>query len=183
MNEYSYKEGLQSERLYTRKLTLGHVPAWAEFFKDPVATEFLGTHVKETHEESARVWIERQMNRYEDSLYGLQALHDKHTGEFIGLCGLIMQDMNGDMQLEVGYHILSRHWGKGYAPEAARLFIDYAFDELQKDTIISIIVVGNTKSERVAQKNGLWPERRVEWKGYDVNLFRMDKDKWKQNSK
>src|SRR4051812_13130820 len=113
MSQYAYKDGLQSERLYTRKLTLDHVPAWSEFFMDPVATEFLGMHVKESYEESARVWIERQMTRYNDDLYGLQALHDKRTGEFIGLCGLIAQDVDGIMQTEVGYHILSRHWGKG----------------------------------------------------------------------
>lgn len=180
MNQYSYKDGLESQRLRTRFLTLDHVPAWAEFFMDPAAVEFLGTHIKETYEESARVWIDRQMNRYKEGLYGLQALHNKDTDEFMGLCGLIMQDVDGKMQLEVGYHILSKHWGKGYAPEAARLFINYAFDELKADTVISIIVAGNTKSERVAQKNGLRQEKRIEWKGYDVNLFRMNRDNWKE---
>src|SRR5688572_2485850 len=110
-------------------LTPKHIPLWAEFFKDPEAVVFHRTHLKEDHEESARIWIERQIERYEDGMYGLQALYDKETHEFIGMCGLINQEVDGREQLEVGYHVLSKYWGKGYAPEAARMFIDYVFNE------------------------------------------------------
>ena len=176
---YTYKDGLESPRLYTRFLTMEDVPQWAEFFMDPKAIEFLGSHIKETYEESARIWIDRQLQRYKTGLYGHQALIDKQTGEFVGMTGVITQDVDGREQLEVGYHILSKYWGKGYAPEAARMFINYAFDELRRDSIISVIVAGNTKSERVAEKNGLWRDKQTEWKGYNVNIFRMNKDRWR----
>lgn len=178
---YTYKDGLESSRLYTRFLTLEDIPLWTEFFKDPEATRFHNALVtRETPEASAMAWIERQLTRYKEGLYGHQALLDKETGEFVGMSGLILQDVDGRQQLEVGYHIMPWHWGKGYAPEAARMFIDYAFNEQISETVISIIVTDNIKSQRVADKNGLWREKQVEWKDLDVYIYRMNKDKWKR---
>ena len=176
--DYLYDDNLVSPRLYTRKLTLEHVPAWSEFFTSDETTEFLKPHVLETPELSARQWISRQMDRYAGHEYGLQALFDRNTHDFIGMCGLLLQDIDGSKQLEVGYHMLRKYWGNGYAPEAARIFMDYAFNKLGKDTIISIIHVDNVKSQRVAQKNGLTRDKQVHFKNIDVWIYRINREEF-----
>lgn len=178
MEAYKYEDGLETQRLLTRFLTIDDAAIWAEFLGDKEAGEFLPQVAGYTPEQNAVVWIERQLNRYDKRLYGLQALLDKHTGEFIGQCGLITQDIDGRLQTEVGYHIRKQYWGKGYAPEAAKKFISYGFENGQADSIISIIDIHNTKSQSVAGKNGLKRDKQVRWRDSDVYIYRIDKKDW-----
>jgi [ribosomal protein S5]-alanine N-acetyltransferase len=178
MEIYRYEDHLQSERLISNKLTLEDIPAWSEFFRSDETTEFLKVHVLETPELSAEQWILRQLNRYANNEYGLQALFNKETNEFVGLCGLLLQEVEGQKYLEVGYHMLRKHWGKGYAPEAARMFLDYAFNELGREDVISIIHVDNIKSQRVADKNGLTRLFKTHFKDLDVWIYKINKDQY-----
>jgi ribosomal-protein-alanine N-acetyltransferase len=178
MHSYQYEDSLESERLVTRKLTLDDVPAWSEFFTTPETTEFLKVHVLDTPEQSATQWIERQMIRYVNHEYGLQGLFDRKEGHFIGLCGLIRQEVEGHTEIEVGYHVLKRHWGKGYAPEAAKLFLNYGFDHGVSDSLVSLIDINNIKSQRVADKNGLTRGRQARYKDFDVYIYRIHQSEW-----
>lgn len=173
-----YQDKLESKRIITRKLTLDDITVWFEFLNDKQSTEFLPAFGITDNKERAEIWIEKQIGRYNDNRYGLQALLDKQTGEFLGQCGLLTQEVDGITETEVGYHIFRKHWGKGYAPEAAKLFIDYAFDNNLTDSVISIIDVNNLKSQKVAGKNGLIREKQTKWNELDVFIYRI-----KNNSK
>ena len=178
----TYQDKLETERLTTRFLTPDDIALWAEFFADAAAVEFFPMAVRDTHEESAKYWIERQLTRYAEQRYGMQALIDKQTKVTVGMCGLMTQTVDNTIELEVGYHILKKYWGRGYAPEAARLFIDYAFDRGLSDSVVSIIDVGNFNSRRVAEKNGLTREKQTTYDGLDVYLYRIQKKHWPINS-
>ena len=170
---------LETNRLITRKLTEKDITVWAEFFKDKEAIEFFPTLGLTSNEERAKHWVDKQLNRYVENRFGLQALIEKKTGNFIGQCGLITQEVDGKMEIEVGYHIFKKYWGQGFAPEAARLFIDYAFKNNLTASVISIIDTRNIKSQRVADKNGLIREKETKWSNQDVYIYRIDKEKWK----
>jgi len=124
-------------------------------------------------EERATHWVNKQLNRYADNQFGLQVLIDKNTNEFIGQCGLLLQTIDDNTEIEVGYHIFKKYWGQGYAPEASKLFIDYAFQNKLTDSVTSIIAVNNIKSQRVADKNGLFREKQTTWSGLDVYIYRI----------
>lgn len=175
MAAYTYRDGLISDRLTTRFLTREDIPAWSVFFEDPDSVAYLPDYGLPNATARATQWIERQLMRYENQLYGLHALIEKSTGDFIGQCGLITQEVDGQTEIEVGYHIFKRFRGKGYAPEAAKLFIQYAFDHDQTDRVVSIIDVRNTNSQRVAEKNGLTRERTTNWNGLEVFIYRIAK--------
>lgn len=178
MQPYIYTDGLETGRLYTRFLQHDDYLAWAEFFRDGEASRFLpfyGTHVPE---ERALHWVEKQMARHRDQTYGLQMLLDKETHEPVGQCGLLLQHVNDVPELEVGYHILKKHWGKGYAPEAAQMFRDYGFENTSVDSIVSIIDINNVKSQRVAAKNGMRPGPQTRWLNFDINLYRITRTEW-----
>lgn len=174
MSEYVYGDNLTSERLRTRFLTKGDLPYWADFFKDKEAIA-LFPPMEGSAEQKAEAWINRILQRYMDKRFGLQAIFEKETNTFIGQCGLLLQEVDGTTEVEVGYHILKKYWGKGYAPEAAKLFIDYAFKNELASSVISIIDKRNTKSQRVADKNGLLLEKETKWSGIDVYIYRIYK--------
>jgi len=175
---FVYWDGLQTDRLFTRFLTIGDIPAWTDFFKDKEAIEFLSTFGYNSNEEMSRFWIEKQINRYKENRFGLQALIHKQTQAFIGQCGLITQAIDGKTEMEIGYHVFKKYWGQGFATEAAKCFIDYAFTNNLAPSIISIIDINNIKSQRVAGKNGLVKERQTRWAHHDVFVYRIYKENW-----
>lgn len=131
-----------------------------------------------SNSQKATEWIDRQINRNKDNTYGLQALNDKSNNDFIGQCGLLTQEVDGINELEVGYHILKKYRGEGYATEAARLFINYAFKNNLSKSIISIIDIRNLKTKRVAEKNGLELEKQTTFKNIKVDIYRISKTRW-----
>ena len=176
---YKYHDNLETERLLTRFLTPEDILIWSDFFKDKEAVDLFPTYGLTTNEERAKHWVDRQLARYNEKRFGLQALIDKKTNAFIGQSGIMKQEVDGKIEIEAGYHIFKKYWGQGYAPEAAKLFIDYAFRNNLAKSVISIIDVRNVKSQRVADKNGLKREKQTRWSDLDVFIYRIDKEKWK----
>ena len=173
-----YPDGLETSRLRTRFLTPEDQVPWTEFFKDPEAVALFPDAGIASPQERANQWIERQLTRYRENRFGLQVLLEKKTGAFIGQCGLLAQEVDGMAELEVGYHIFRKYWGQGYAPEAACLFIDLAFERYLAESVISIIDVRNVNSQRVAEKNGLQREKQTRWSGLDVYIYRIERNSW-----
>lgn len=178
-SNYIYQDNLQSPRLQTRFLTRSDIEIWTDFFKDKEAIELMPTYGLITNEERATRWIEKQLDRYATNRMGHQALIDKKTNAFIGQAGLLVQEVDGRIELEVGYHVFKKFWGQGYAPEAAKLFLHHAFENNLSDSVISIIDTRNLKSQRVADKNGLHCEKQTTWSDLNVYIYRIEKANWK----
>ncbi|MBS3913352.1 MAG: GNAT family N-acetyltransferase [Bacteroidetes bacterium] len=176
--EYFYSDGLESERLVTSYLNESHIPLWKPFFFDSSAMQYFPGLEENSPSENAKIWIDRQIGRYADQLYGLQAIFEKSTGQFVGQCGLITQNVDDAVELEVGYHILSPFRGQGYAPEAARLFFNFGFQHSPQDSLISIIKRNNLPSQRVAAKNGLVRDSETYWRNIDVYIYRVKRTDW-----
>lgn len=175
---YHYTDQLQTERLQTAFLTLDDVHAWSEFFAHPEAIRFLFIDALglPTNKDVAQHMIQKQLDRYAENRYGLQKLVHRVTGEFIGCCGLLLQELDGQKEIEVGYHIFPAYWGQGYATEAAKYFIDLAFNSNQTDRVISIIDFENYASIRVAEKNGLSLYSRTTWINNEpVAIYRINR--------
>jgi ribosomal-protein-alanine N-acetyltransferase len=173
LNGYYYQDKLESQRLITRFITPDDVRLWAPFFDDPHAVQYIPTFGVNTKEELSPYWIDRQLTRYRESRYGLQLLLDKSSGICIGQSGLLTQEVDGLQELEVSYHVIQPYRGHGYAPEAARLFMAFAFVHNLADSVISIIDTRNSNSIRVAEKNGLRREKLAHWMGLEVYIYRM----------
>ena len=145
---------INTRRLTARRLTMNDKETWLEFLQGgDDSLEFLpfsGPTIEHSEQ-----WMERQLNRYKKDGYGLMALIHKETGEMVGQCGILKQEVEGIIETEVGYHIIPRFRGQGYATEAAIAFKDYIFENGLSETVISLIHVDNIKSQRVAEKNGM----------------------------
>lgn len=87
------------------------------------------------------------------SQYGVQywPVFDLSNGELIGCCGLRPHDEN---QYELGFHLCPDYWHQGYAGEAAKAVIDYAFNCLHADRLFAGHHPVNTSSQKVLYKLG-----------------------------
>ena len=152
---------IETDRLHLRYLCLDDVNAMHSYLGD---AETMKYYPAPYSRDFIRQGIEKNIERYERYGYGLFGVVLKESGEFIGDCGLVWQDLPGGPELEVGYHFNRAHWGYGYATEAAKACIDYAFRNVGVDHVISLIRPENEPSRRVAERNGLRVVRQVVWK-------------------
>ena len=162
----------ESERLYFRKITLDDFEQWLEFFKDP-ASFIHWNSVRQSPEKECRDWYEKQFGRYETNRGGMNALIEKHSGQLIGHCGLLIQQVDAIKELEIGYSLLPGGRSKGYATEAAMKCKEYAFANDLAPSLISIISLTNQPSINVAIKNGMKPEKKTMYNGNEVMIYRV----------
>jgi [ribosomal protein S5]-alanine N-acetyltransferase len=169
----NYLSEHRTKRLFIRPLKEKHISPWIDFLRHPEATRLFPEDRKKDPENAAAKWIEGQQERYTDGRFGLLALH-LEDGTFIGQCGLLKQELDGDTFLEIGYHLLPEYWGKGFATEAAAYFRHYAKEHAIAPFVISIIHRENLRSQAVAGRNGLQPWKETSRGGQPVTLFRHD---------
>jgi len=89
--------------------------------------------------------------------WGLWALEERDSGQFIGFTGLQATPHNLPCSpaTEVGWRLARQFWGKGYATEAASAALAFAFHELQLNEVVSFTSILNSPSERVMRRIGM----------------------------
>jgi ribosomal-protein-alanine N-acetyltransferase len=89
--------------------------------------------------------------------FGLWAAELLGVAPFIGFVGLhrVVFEAHFTPAVEVGWRLSRAHWGAGYATEGARAALDYGFNQLGVDEIVSMTAPGNLRSQRVMQKLGM----------------------------
>lgn len=121
--------------------------------------------------------------------YGFCAAEIARTGETIGFVGLNTAALPGilpDDAVEIGWRLAPEYWGKGYATEAARAWLAFAFRTLRLDDVVSFAVWNNMRSVAVMRRIGM---TRVDDGDFDhprvaapsLNphaLFRITRDDW-----
>jgi [ribosomal protein S5]-alanine N-acetyltransferase len=166
-------EEQQSERLNFRKLEETDFEWWMEFSSHPEATRYFDFSENIIPEEFCKLWFKKVFDRYKNDLGGHNVLVERITGKPVGMCGLLVQEVDGISELEIGYSLHPAFWGKGYATEAARKCRDFAFENNFAESLISIVHVDNTASAKVAMRNGMKLEKTTVYKGIPVNIFRI----------
>ncbi len=165
----NYPLKLESKRLFTRALELSDIPIWNTFIQDKRATELFPESMRQP--DTAKIWIEKQIQRYACDEYGLLALIHKDSHEFIGQCGLLLQKLAHADEIEIGYHILPKYWGQGYASEASQLLKSYANKDLRIKRIVSVINPKNAGSQKVAERNAMTIEQRITYRDMPADLW------------
>ena len=78
--------------------------------------------------------------------------------ELLGFCGFVVVE-DGDStvegELEIGWRIRADEWRKGYAEEAARAALDWAWETVRPRRIVSRVAVGNLPSQALMRKLGM----------------------------
>jgi RimJ/RimL family protein N-acetyltransferase len=160
---------IQTERLGLREMTAADIDDMARMLGDPLVMRYYERPY--TRDEAAE-WIDKSIRLYADKGYGMWAVHRLDTGEFVGDCGLTLQEVEDMTELEVGYHLLPGQWGHGYATEAAIASRDFA-QRIGNERLVAIIAPDNTPSIRVAERVGMTFERTFQRRGIPRSLYSM----------
>mgnify|MGYP000459923701 CR=1 FL=1 len=125
---------IETERLLLRELRLTDLEGMFALDSDPEVHKYLGNKPVKSIEESKKI-LESVLTQYKERGIGRFAVIEKSTGEFVGWSGLRLNteyNMNGFTKYyDIGYRLIKRFWGKGYATESGKAAIDYAFHVLK----------------------------------------------------
>lgn len=150
------KKPIETERLILRELQLSDADGMFELDSNPNVHLFLGNRPVKHIEESIE-YIENIQKQYQNYGIGRWAVILKETNEFIGWSGIkyITDEINKHQNFyELGYRFIEEHWGKGYASEAGKAFVDYAFKELKAQALYAYADAGNESSRKILEKLG-----------------------------
>lgn len=171
----NYYQPKTTARLLIRPLTMDDVQHWQLFFDDYQSIKLFPAFVTEAPN-SAEIWIQKQLERYAQNRFGLMALVNLTTHEFVGQCGLLSKEVDGKPEIEIGYSLMPNHTGHGYATEAAQAFKAIAFERNYTTTVISIIHVDNVASQKVAECNGMQRNGITNYMGIDAYIYSVNKN-------
>lgn len=160
---------LRTERLVLRPFAEDDVEPFAAINADPEVMRYIGDGAPRTPEQT-RSAVAKTMRHWEEHGWGPLAVTVASTGEFIGFVVLAVPKFLPEIlpAVEVGWRIGRPHWGRGYAPEAAREAIRFAFEDRGMDRLVSCVHHDNAASVRVAEKLGMALERETVVPGLEV---------------
>lgn len=141
---------LETARLLLREWNeASDLAPMCEFYADAASSGFVGGP-----RDPEVVWraIASYMGHYQLRGYSYWAIEEISSGDFVGASGLWNSAEWPEMEL--GYYIIPAKQGQGFATEAARKCQEFAFRELNNETLVSYINKENTPSKRVAKRLG-----------------------------
>ncbi len=168
---------LETDRLYLRQFRESDLDAYAEMCADPEVMRYIGQEISrfEAWRSMAAVLGHWQLRGF-----GLWAVEEKISGAMMGRIGCWRPE--GWIDFEIGWTLRHAYWGKGYAIEAARASVQYAFEQLNRSHVISLINPANSRSIRVAEQLGETPSGRTELFGKEVLIYRLERQDWENRS-
>ena len=158
---------LTTERLELRMLHADDFEQYAAIHTDPEVTRF----TTRTHLDRMESWRHLAMiaGHWHLRGFGMWGVFEKESDVLVGRVGFHQPD--GWPDFELGWTMGRASWGKGYAPEAAQRCVQFAFEEMGRDHLISLIDPANVASIRVAEKIGETVEGEFELQGHRLLVY------------
>jgi [ribosomal protein S5]-alanine N-acetyltransferase len=159
---------LTTARTILRPLGPGDVPAIHALWTDAGVRKYLWDDVVIPVERAAEV-VAASTTDFAERRFGLWAVHQRASGDFLGFCGLRLTS-EGETELLYGFY--PRYWGQGFATETARAVLAYAFETLECTEVVAATDVPNEASQRVLGRI-MHFERRGLLNGLDTVFYRV----------
>jgi RimJ/RimL family protein N-acetyltransferase len=176
---------IETERLLLRKPRLGDAKALLAAYGDPEVMEFIGDGTT-TDLEGTRESIKRALARWKADGFGPLVIERKEDKKVLGRTGFLvwnsetwetgtLAEFDDAAVIELGWLLAKAYWGQGYAVEAATAARDHAFRELRLPRLISLILKGNDRSVRVAEKIGARYVRDIGRGDWSARLYAVNR--------
>lgn len=148
----NYELILETPRLLLRKNVIEDAPFFFELNSDILVTQYTGDCAFENLKSAENI-VMYVIGQYDKNGYGRWMVIEKETGNPLGWCGLKYHE--DTQETDLGYRFMKKHWGKGFATEAALACIEYGFNTLKLDRIVGDAMLENTASINVLKKTGM----------------------------
>ncbi|QWG18339.1 GNAT family N-acetyltransferase [Bradyrhizobium sediminis] len=168
---------IETPRLILRQWRSADIAPYTAMLADPPTARFITVDGKPVLDEMTG-WRHTVVMAGHWTLHGagMFAVEEKSSGRFAGRVGPWFPPAWPGF--EVGWGIASEFRGKGYAAEAARASIDWAFATFELDRIIHCIDRENVASQGVAKRLGAAPEREIELFGHLADVWVTRRETW-----
>ncbi len=145
---------ISTERLGLRRWIESDLIPFTQMNKDVEVMKYFPTTLtdKETF-----AMVQRINLHFDKNSFGLFAVENKLTGQFIGFTGFAIPTFDAFFTpcIEIGWRYKKEAWGQGFATEAANACLNYGFDSLQFDKVVSFTSAINLNSEKVMKNIGM----------------------------
>lgn len=144
----------KSERLGFRNWTLQDLPELSRINADLEVMKHFPEPLN--HDESTNI-LKKLQEQYQSYGYTYFAVEILETTEFIGFIGLARQEYITQFTpaTDIGWRLKKEAWQKGYATEGALKCLEFGFNTIKLERIISTCTIGNKKSENIMKKIGM----------------------------
>ncbi len=162
---------IQTDRLLLREFQITDAQNFYLLNADPDVIRYTGDPPFKSIEDAALFL--KNYTEYQKSGFGRWAVLLRSSHQFIGWCGL-KQHSN---YVDLGFRFFKKEWNKGYATEAAKACLEYAFHDLDLPTIVGRVSPQNAGSIRVLEKIGMSFWKTDACKGIsDALYYRINRD-------
>ena len=180
---------LHTERLLLTPLAPTDLDVALEMWTDPEVVEYVCDLMnKDTISKEMSDWIKRGGN----GCIGIWCISDRETGEKYGSAillpmpieeddtdySLVVPDQMPDGDVEIGYFLKRSAWGHGFATEACRRLLQFAFEDTPLNEVVATFDVENVASKKVLKKAGLVDRGMMRCFGEDGPNYRITRDEW-----
>jgi RimJ/RimL family protein N-acetyltransferase len=138
------------------------------FYGDEETMRFIPGGVKDR--EQTRASLQRMFDRDQEDGFGIWPVVHKTDARVIGVCGVFHIPDHGT-DVEIAWLFNKAYYGRGYATEAARVVMQFAFDELRLPILYALIHQDNAASIRVAERLGMDYSRLIHAYGRELKCY------------
>ncbi|WP_442587263.1 GNAT family N-acetyltransferase [Pedobacter sp. AW31-3R] len=140
----------ENKNIIVREFKPEEQQLFVQLFEHPEVTKYLPYRSPELYAELFGIALED----YKNGFFGRFGVFDVVTHDFIGMCLVRnFEDVAG--QIEIGYTLHKRYWGRGYATGISRALIAYIFKNTTANEVVAVTDLNNTGSQKVLLKVGL----------------------------
>ncbi len=171
---------IETDRLLMRDLMDEDVHGLFAMDSDAEVHKYLGNKPIASIAE-AQKYIDLIKQQYVENGIGRWAVVEKESGNFIGWSGFKYNTevLNGRTNYyDIGYRLIKKYWGKGYATETAVASLHHGFAALNYDEIVGIADVANTASNIILKKIGLIKRNEFIDDKTLLNFYSLSKAEW-----
>lgn len=167
---------LPTPRLVIRHFQTADVPALAAVLGDAQVMRFSVRGVMD--ERAVGEFVHNCMACYHADGFGPMAVVEVESAQLIGFCGLNAEMVDGAREVEIGYRLSPRFWGRGLATEAVEASLRHGFETLGLGSIIAIVQPQNVASVRVLHKVGFHDYIHSQYHRLGVRIYRLTGSQW-----
>jgi len=183
---------LLTDRLRLRPTDESDLDLSLEMFTDPDVVEYVCDLMTESEIRNEMPnWTRRGGN----GCIGIWCISDRDSGEKYGTVfllpmpidedvtdySLVVPDRMPEAEIEIGFELKRSAWGKGYATEACKRMLQFAFEETPLNEVVASFYEENIASRNVLEKSGLFDRGRMWCYGEDCPNYRITRNEWMES--
>ncbi|MGK6344195.1 GNAT family N-acetyltransferase [Chryseobacterium sp. DT-3] len=139
----------QDQSFIIRQFSVEEQNLFCDLFEDAEVTKYLPYRSPEQYIEMFEIALED----YLEGPFGRFGIFDSENNDFIGMC-LARNFADATGQVEIGYTLSKKYWGKGIATEVSRALIKYCFLKTETNEVVAVTDLDNIGSQKVLEKAG-----------------------------